>query len=143
MKSDFFKMKFTSFGQLRVLLQEKELCKYHSRIGFPKSVKLPCGLISFKFTNHSIVAMQSDQYSSEKLIVNPYLNVSYSEIIEIVLYKNEIIKFACRTDYNSTYDITLVIAVKPFQVYNLCTCWLNKKSDHHSTLRKERYDICK
>jgi hypothetical protein len=143
MKSNFSKMKFSSFKELHTHFNENDSKKYHIKYGFPKGIKLPTGLINFIFSKHSKEAIQTDEYSKVSLNVSSYLNLAFADIFEIAVQNNEVIKFACRSRYNNKFDITMVIAIRPNDVYLLCTCWLNKKEDEHPHLKNYLYERCK
>ncbi len=140
MKSQQFKLTYSSFEELRALKNGIGIKRYHRTIGFPSELQLPKGIINFRFSNHAKEAIKDDKYSKESLKVSSYLNLAYAEIFEVIIENNALKKFVCKTPYNETHDISMSIAIYPNQVFLLCTCWLNEKGDNHKSLNKLLYD---
>jgi hypothetical protein len=140
MKKELSNSKFSSFAELSKLNYGAGVKRYHINIGFPKGIILPKGIINFRFSIHAKKSILYDKYSNEPLNVSSYLNLAYTQIFEVFVEENRVKKFVCKTAYNFSHNITLVVAIKTNQVYILCTCWLNEKGDNHKTLNQAIYD---
>ncbi len=65
------------------------------------------------------------------------VNISTSKIIEVEVINNKVTKMVFRTKYDATFDIIIVMNLPDLSVR---TVWLNKRSDKHRTLDRNKYD---
>ncbi len=110
---------------------------YHNLFSYPDSLELKEGyIISPKYSRHSLQAAKEDRYGVIKLPET--ITFSKRNIVEISTLDNIIVdKIVVRLNYDKKSDLILVILLKN----NICkTCWLNLKSDSHTTLKKEKYE---
>jgi len=110
---------------------------YHRDLDFPQDLDLKEGyIISPKYSRHSLMAAKEDKLG----IIKPPETITFSRrhIVEISTLDNIIVdKIVVRLNYDKKLDLVLVILLKN----NICkTCWLNLKSDSHTTLKKEKYE---
>jgi hypothetical protein len=109
-----------------------------SNIAFHKDVFLPERLANLaaqfynlKYTKHARQACLSDRYG---VITPPFhVDLKPNQIIEAYLCGKTIEKITVRVDYNSDFDLVMVLI--PLQgKATVKTCWLNSRNDTHKTL---------
>lgn len=108
---------------------------YHKELGFPQNITLPKGPIRLVWSNHAKQEAASDKYGkiaiSEQIVIDPY------RIFEIEVNEmGELVKFLYRTRHDAKNDIVYAIFARENVVK---TVWLNRRSDKHSTLQREKY----
>ena len=122
------------------LVKGIEMALYHSDIYMPQYVinKIPKGTIQLKHTRHSTVSASTDRYG--QIILADFLNLDSdnAELIEAEYEDGKLMKFVVRCDYVRDVDVIYVLTPTsgPFVVR---TMWLNKKTDKHATLDKNKY----
>ena len=82
-----------------------------------------------KLTDHALKATQSDRYGH--FYVPKKIKLDQSNLVELEMEDERIVKLVVRVKYNLQYDLTLVI--RPGGV--CVTCWLNMRGDNHNTLK--------
>lgn len=109
---------------------------YHTDLGFPDSLELREGYyIEPKYSAHALKAAKEDRYG----IINLPKTIEFSKkaIIEVETKDNvEADKIVVRIPYSGEDDLCLVILLDSKVVK---TVWLNKRSDKHNTLDKNKY----
>lgn len=113
------------------------LYKYHKSIGFPKTLQIPKGLFRVQITQHAQIAAKNDHYQKFSRILHGIggIDLTHTEIIEVeTVDKINLTKVVCRLSLLDDFDLSAVIQPTG-RGYKILTCWLNRKSDHHSTLR--------
>ncbi len=110
---------------------------YHREVYWPSQLEklAPKGLIPLVYTRHAEYSAKTDRYG--KITLPEFLNSEKCMFFEAEIDR-ENKKFVCRTYYDNTYDLILVLFKKPHG-WVVGTVWLNLKSDAHKTLRKNAY----
>lgn len=106
---------------------------YHKDIFLPK-INLSDKMVKVNYSRHALNAAYTDRYA--EIALRDAYNFSQSEIIEIEVKNNKVIKIVARFDYNIDYDLIVVIIP---QTKIIKTVWLNEKNDCHRTLDRSRY----
>lgn len=106
---------------------------YHKDIFLPK-INLSDKMVKVNYSHHAIEAAFNDRY--EEIILKDAYNFSKSEIIEVEIKNKKIVKIVARFDYNTDFDLIVVIIPETKVVK---TVWLNEKNDCHRTLDRSRY----
>ncbi len=112
---------------------------YHSELGLPENTKSYFGRkFKLNYSNHAKQAAISDRYG---VISKPPFSIEITKdnIIEVETDENKVIrKLVIRIPYDGQTDLALAI-IPDYSQALVKSCWLNKKSDAHSTLRTELY----
>lgn len=110
--------------------------RYHPKVGLPANLKLPNVSTILTWTRHA-----EDEVRSEGVEPPRTLHTSQSELFEVVTDDNgQIVKLGYRVQVSPRTVCCLVVRPER-RAWVVITGWLNGINDHHSTLRKERYDL--
>lgn len=112
---------------------------YHRDIFIPAGVKnaLPIGRYNLLLSNHAKHASSSDRYG--EITIPEFITIKLEDIFEVEVVGNRVTKFVVRSAYNAKHDICIVIVPTTPVEGRVKTVWLNKKSDNHKTLDKNKY----
>jgi hypothetical protein len=99
----------------------------------PKLADLTCIRKALVFTTHA------SERAIEKAILAPRsIEIQAGEVVEAELSGSRITKLVVRRAMNQDKDLVLVLVPKDRNTWTVVTCWLNDKTDTHSTLKKGR-----
>ena len=115
---------------------------FHKNIYFPQ--------ISFQFEGiwkieHTVHSARAELNDEDRIYLPPTIELNDWEVIEIGLEKDRLEQFLIRKpySYNQLFDLNLVVMPQNNNILTLKTCWLNRNTDQHVTLIKEKYTQCK
>lgn len=110
---------------------------YHAQVYFPDKLKaaLPKGMLNLVYGQHAKQSCLNDRYGT--ITPPPAIDLSNGQVFEAEVTDGKLVKFAVRMSYDATRDISIVVACS--RDYFVKTLWLNKKSDKHRTLDKNKY----
>lgn len=121
---------------------------FHKNLGIPRSVesRLPKNnKIYLDYTRHALQAAVTDRYGIiEKL--PSCIDMYKAKVIEVEVEKRskKISKIVFRIPYDGLggeYDLVLAVSMNSLFDGRVRTVWLNKRTDDHSTLVEDRYDL--
>lgn len=113
---------------------------YHRDINLPAGLKTGfSGLFRVSYGNHARKAASEDVNGFIKLPA--FITVLPANIVEIEVRDGAPCKAVVRTEYDDRCDLVLVINRDELRGSGMFarTVWLNRKDDHHRTLRREQY----
>lgn len=124
--------------------------RFHYQVAFPKGKflkNLPQGTIPLAYTEHATTEAARDRYlqPGEALRLPELLDTGAALLVELYTTADGTVKKAVyRTHYDRTRDLVMVVAVAAPAgsppAGKVVTCWLNVRSDKHSTLVPAQYD---
>jgi len=114
---------------------------YHKTVG-----GIPClpadhlGLFALQHAVHAVYAAKTDRYAP-RFELPTLTEIEQDDIIELEIRDGKIQKIVTRTPHSDGLDITMVLKGFDLELRStvLKTVWLNQSSDHHRTLRRDRY----
>jgi hypothetical protein len=116
---------------------------YHTKLGLPKTLKLPKNRKKVVFTRHAKDAAKNDRYGSfsHYLPLHTHFDPNCGELVEVESHdKITPTKLVYRLPLGPNSDKDLVLALAPYDdCYVAKTVWLNEVSDRHTTLNMKRY----
>jgi hypothetical protein len=117
---------------------------YHKDIFLPNEVSDYVGFFyRLLWTPHAKKAAMSDRYGVIDISkIDKMLKVDLKDVIEAEKddTTGQVVKIVVRKPYDKDKDIVLALIPHVYsREATVKTCWLNKKSDKHSTLRKDLY----
>lgn len=106
---------------------------YHRQVFWPVWIQeqLPKGLIKVRLGYHAQL-----KANERNIDVPNEVDMNAGMVFEVDVDSE--LKFCIRLDYNFRYDLILVIQHR-WDGYFIKTVWLNRKSDCHYTLQREKY----
>jgi hypothetical protein len=116
--------------------------RFHFQVGFPKGRflrDLPSGTITLSYSHHAATEAARDRYlqPGEALRLPETLDTSTALLVELyTMADGTVTKAVYRARYDRTRDLVMVVTPGGRCV----TCWLNVRSDKHSTLVPAQYD---
>lgn len=114
---------------------------YHKDIGFPASMALPAPGALLRYSKHALKAAKDDQLDIDDL---PPRLPSVFELIDATVFGGRVARWAVRFPIvklangvvaKTGWDAVLVVSYD----YTVLTIYINKATDQHATLRRERY----
>ena len=113
---------------------------YHVDIGIPAWAESALGGLAclLNYTNHARRAMADDGLTMEDMPVAYQPGMGNIIEVETCEKRRVVTKFVTRIPLNEEDDIVLVVATDSRAVK---TVWVNKRTDTHKTLRRDRYDV--
>lgn len=106
--------------------------RYNIQTGFPFHVELP-SVIPLQITAHAQRAAQSDRYGQIDLPES--ITTAGTQLVEFETDNHsQITKIVLRKSYSVDLDVVFVVVSGGV----LVTVWLNRKSDNHQTLQRNR-----
>jgi hypothetical protein len=119
--------------------------KYHAKLGFPKSIKLPQGRRKVIFTYHALDQAKKDKYGdfSQQLSLHNTFDPRNASVVEIETDdKINPTKVVYRLPLSPTQpEKELVMALVPYPgKWVAKTVWINEKADFHRSLNVRKYD---
>lgn len=116
---------------------------YHKDIGFPANLAQPEPGALLTYSKHALQAAKDDHLHEHEL---PPRLPSVFELVDATVFGGRAVRWAVRFPYmrnvdgrqqRSGWDIIIVVSFD----YTVLTVYINKDTDHHSTLRRERYAV--
>lgn len=111
---------------------------YHFEIGLPEGFTKPDFLVKIHHGPHTRKEAFRDKYGEIKLPV--FLNLKEYEVIEVGMIGDDVSKILFRGRLDETRDLCIVLIPNSGGIWKSKTCWVNVKSDKHSTLDTTRYE---
>lgn len=112
---------------------------YHKDVNLPKRIRglVPTGTKTLLYSKHAQKEF-ADKYGE----IQPPANMCFADavIVEVTEFGGKIDKLVLRKKHDEETDLVLVLL--PCQTKDkwfVKTCWLNVKTDDHSTLDKNRF----
>lgn len=110
--------------------------RFHRDVWWPNFIKMPhmiklTGLIA---TEH--VKEQVQKRCPQIRQIPKAISVAREEIVECTIKGGKCIAILFRKTFNSEYDIIYIVNPSNRRIV---TVWLNRKTDKHSTLKRELY----
>ncbi len=109
---------------------------YHSEVYFPEKLKaaIPQS-VTLAYSGHALRACLNDRYG---YINGPrWIDTTKGHVFEAEVINGKLVKFCIRMSYDALHDISIVVAHDT--QYVVKTLWLNRKTDKHRTLDKNKY----
>lgn len=95
----------------------------------PKLRQICCESRALHFTKHA-----SERAIQKQVFVPSSIEIHAGEVVELEVEGNKATKLVVRRALNVTHDFVLVLVPRNANSWTVVTCWLNKKTDTHSTL---------
>lgn len=111
----------------------------HKDVGFPRGVNWPVGRFPLRYSSHALVEARRDRLGDARPHLPAYLDTTSLEVVEAEFdSRRRVHTMVCRTKLDQGLDLVLVVLTAR-TVWFVKTVYLNRKSDSHATLRRERY----
>lgn len=109
---------------------------YHREIGFPASVAHPAPHARLTYSRHALAAAGDDGLAGHDL---PWHIPAVFELVEVTCFAGRVARWVVRFPLTARtgWDIVAVVSYD----YHILTIFINKDTDQHATLRRERYDV--
>lgn len=116
---------------------------YHKDIGFPAGVALPPPGTLLTYSKHALLAAKDDHLAEHEL---PPRLPDVFELIDMTVFGGRAVRWAVRFPFmrnvegrptKTGWDIILVVSFDG----TVLTAYINRETDQHSTLRRERYAV--
>lgn len=115
---------------------------YHKKLGFPESVVIPTIEYRLIYTKHAkIRSRERLQYVRRKEVPRSLI-LKLKKIVELNLYKGEIIGCTTRLMHDKKVDIVLILRFNHKKKFaRVITLWFNERSDNHKKLNLKKYTL--
>ncbi len=113
---------------------------YHSSIGIPENVQLPCGRLVLRYSRHALRAAEKDRYGNLRTGLPGDLLAHRAKLIEVETddESGQLTKAVYRVNIARGIDLSLAVSPRHDRWF-VRTVWGNLTSDNHATLNTRRY----